>query len=494
MKSKNFLSFSMIVILTTIAYLFSPFTTCFACDTWVALSNSTKDGSVIMGKNSDRPSPEAQPLVYYSRKKHREGEKVKCTHIEIPQVEVTYAHIGSKIWWSFGYEHGLNEWGVTIGNEAEGSKEPNQKTGLIGMDLLRLALERGKTAYEAMHVITYLLEKYGQGGGCEYSGQWDENSTYHNSFILADPNEAWVLETAGKYWIAKKVEDVWAISNVYSIETDFDETHPELIKHAIDMGWCKSEENFNFTRCYSDISLRKSGAQNRANSNLNKLKQHKGKITVEFMMNEINRNHLESTINEPRWSPAETWFAQPCMHGRSNPSYRTAASMVVHLRKELPPMLRQIYWASFSTPCVNVFRPFYFAGQTVPDKFGAGTNKYSNDTPWWWAEKTKRLCDLNYNKIAPVVKGVFNETEKWELTRSKIVEAKALKLLKKGEKKEAEKLIQDFCSQCVTRTEKEYKFLLNVLEQMIHEVGIDYLWIDSLRENCKTNELTLPGL
>ena len=84
--------------------------------------------------------------------------------------------------------------------------------GLIGMDLLRLALERGKTAYEAMHVITYLLEKYGQGGGCEYAGQWDENSTYHNSFIVADPNEAWVLKTAGKYWVAKKVEDVWAIS------------------------------------------------------------------------------------------------------------------------------------------------------------------------------------------------------------------------------------------------------------------------------------------
>ena len=466
----------------------------YACDTWVALSNSTKDGSVIIAKNSDRPSVEAQPLKFYPRMKYKKGEKVKCTHIEIPQVEETYAHIGSNIWWLFGYEHGINEWGVTIGNEAVFSKEPSQKTGLLGMDFIRLALERGKTAYEAMHVITDLLEKYGQGGGCEYPGQWDEKSTYFNSFIIADPDEAWVLETAGKYWAAKKVEDVWAISNVYSIETDFDEAHSELIKHAIDMGWCKSEENFNFSRCFSDFSVNYSGSQNRANSNLFKLKKHKGEITVEFMMNQINRNHLEGTINAPRWSPTETWFAQPCMHDSKNSRYRTAASMVAHLRKDMPPLLGQVYWASFSTPCVNVFRPFYFAGQTVPDQFGAGTNKYSHDSPWWWAEKTKRLCDLNYNKLAPIVKGVFGETEKWELARSGTVEAEALRLLKKGENKEAEKIIQNFCVQCVNRTEKEYRMLNRVLEQMIAEVGIDYLWIDFLRENCKTNGLTLPGL
>ena len=68
MKSKNFLSFLLIVIVTAIAYLFSYYATCFACDTWVALGNSTKDGSVIIGKNSDRPTLEAQPLVYFPRK------------------------------------------------------------------------------------------------------------------------------------------------------------------------------------------------------------------------------------------------------------------------------------------------------------------------------------------------------------------------------------------------------------------------------------------
>jgi len=123
------------------------------CDTWVAVRDATGDHSVILCKNSDRPPMEAQPLVQVLRQQHDPGERVKCTYIEIPQVAETYEHIGSKIWWAFGYEHGMNEYGVAIGNEAVWSKEPMQwGDGLLGMDLVRLGLERGKTAYEAMHV------------------------------------------------------------------------------------------------------------------------------------------------------------------------------------------------------------------------------------------------------------------------------------------------------------------------------------------------------
>ena len=135
------------------------------CDTWVALKDATADGSIILAKNSDRPIMEAQPLVHFPRAKHPPGSDVKCTYIEIPQVSETNELILSKIWWAFGGEHGMNEHGVAIGNEAVWSKEPYQwNDGLLGMDLLRLGLERGKTAYEAMHVMTSLLEKYGQSG------------------------------------------------------------------------------------------------------------------------------------------------------------------------------------------------------------------------------------------------------------------------------------------------------------------------------------------
>src|ERR1039458_10198597 len=98
-----------------------------ACDTWVALKDATADHSIILGKNSDRPPMEAQVLVQYSRQKHAPGESVKCTYISIPQVGETYEHIGSKLWWAFGYEEGMNEYGVAIGNEAVFSKEPLQR-------------------------------------------------------------------------------------------------------------------------------------------------------------------------------------------------------------------------------------------------------------------------------------------------------------------------------------------------------------------------------
>lgn len=68
----------------------------------------------------------------------------------------------------------------------------------------RLGLERGRTAKEAVDVMTGLLEQHGQGGPC-YEDPSQTDSSYHNSFLIADGAEAWVLETAGQQWAAEKV-------------------------------------------------------------------------------------------------------------------------------------------------------------------------------------------------------------------------------------------------------------------------------------------------
>ena len=188
------------------------------CDTVVALANSTLDGCVLFAKNSDRDPNEAHEIVIIPASRHAEGEKVKCTYIEIPQVPETYRVLLSKPFWIWGAEMGSNEFGVTIGNEAIFTREPYQKEpGLIGMDFLRLALERARTAEAAMDTIITLLERYGQGGNCGYAHPF----YYYNSYLICDSHEAWVLETVGREWAAEKVKDI--------LQDDFIPVHIERV-------------------------------------------------------------------------------------------------------------------------------------------------------------------------------------------------------------------------------------------------------------------------
>ena len=460
-------------------------TAALGCDTWVALPDATADHSVILAKNSDRPPMEAQVLVKVPRQHHAPGETVKCTYIEIPQVSETYEHIGSKLWWAYGYEEGVNEYGVAIGNEAVFSKEPARwGDGLLGMDLLRLGLERGKTAYEAMHVMIDLLERYGQSGDCEHPAEWG-HANYDNSYILADPQEAWVFETAGHYWAAKRIDHgVFSISNIYSIEGEWNEAHGSLVEHAIEMGWTQSAKDFNFARDYGDYWRRDSknpgNMQIRRNMTLSCLRRDFSHVTPASMM-AISRNHLEGTLVAPRWAAPEAFWPTPCMHDTPQSPYHSAASCVVHLRAEMPPLLRQVYWASFSNPCCNIFKPFYLHGPEIPETYAIGTSTYSVESPWWWANRLKVLCDLNYSALNPTVRGLFDQTELWEITRQQRVEAEALKEVKGGRVAGSIALLQKFVDENSERVGKEYRTLNQTLPEMLATDDTNYLYTDYLK-------------
>jgi dipeptidase len=149
------------------------------------------------------------------------------------------------------------------------------------MDYLRLALERAASAREALEVIVSLLAVYGQSGNCGFT----HPLYYHNSFLIADTQEAWVLETVDHHWAAQKVKDVRSISNGLTIEHDFDLASEDLVSFAVQKGWCRDEDGFSFKDCYSDVLMTfGSDAKKRQCRPSELLHENKGKMDVPIVM------------------------------------------------------------------------------------------------------------------------------------------------------------------------------------------------------------------
>lgn len=353
------------------------------CDSFVVLSNATKDGSVIFGKNSDRHPNEAHELILIPGATHPQGAQVQCTYISVPQVKETHAVLLSKPFWIWGAEMGANEHGVVIGNEAVFTKVPYDKEpGLIGMDFIRLALERAATATEALDIMIELLEVYGQGGNAMFS----QKMFYHNGFLIADPQEAWIFETAGQHWAAEKVRDIRTISNLISIGSTWDRASDDLVSHAIAKGWCKTADDFNFSACYSDLVYTRFAAGKHRSCRIGELlAAHAGEIDIPFAMR-LLRDHGRAA--DENWLPGKGLKgAEVCMHASLGPirSSQTTGSMVSHLTNS-----GHTHWLTgTSAPCTSVFKPIWIdAG--LPDLGPAPTGVYNDATTWWRHENLHR--------------------------------------------------------------------------------------------------------
>ncbi len=366
------------------------------CDTLVALNNSTADGSVLFAKNSDREPNEAHHLMLVPAAEHEPDEMLKCTYVSIPQVAHTNALLLAKPFWIWGAEMGANEHGVVIGNEAVFSKiAAGKEPGLIGMDFIRLGLERAATAREALHVMTGLLQAHGQSGNCGF----DHGFYYHNSFIIADPQDAWVLETVDRQWVAQQVKDVRSISNIYTIGKQWDLASSRVIEYAAERGLCKNRNDFDFAACYSDLIYSGFGAgAPRQQCTMDGLRSQKGSITVETMMTMLSSH---SRTIEQGWSPDKGLLgADVCMHAGFGPvrGSQSVGSMVSQLSKD-----GQLHWLTGSSaPCTSVFKPVWIdAG--LPDTGPEPTGVYDQRTLFWRHELLHREILRNYPARQPLI-------------------------------------------------------------------------------------------
>lgn len=360
------------------------------CDTLIATRQATADGIAVFAKNSDRQPNEAQYTTLLPAADYPKGSKVKCTYIEIPQAKHTYKVVLSKPFWIWGAEMGLNEHNVVIGNEAIFSKIPAEKEGkLIGMDLLRLGLERGSTAKEAMETIIALLEEFGQGGNCGFAHEM----YYHNSFIIADPNDTWVLETVSKQWAARQIKQVYSISNCLTIGSQWDMASKDLVAQALEKGWASSTQNFDYAKDYSDIiyTTFARGRIRRATT-FGGMEEQQGRIAVTNMMSYL-RTHA-SNHGGPFKPQKGLATIDVCMHAGFGPirTDQSTSSMVVHLDPKRP----TVFVTGTSAPCTSIFKPIWM--DTDLPEFGPDpTGTYDSESLFWSHERLHRATLQDYD-------------------------------------------------------------------------------------------------
>ncbi|HUE17750.1 MAG TPA: carcinine hydrolase/isopenicillin-N N-acyltransferase family protein [Planctomycetaceae bacterium] len=319
------------------------------CDTMAIVGS---DG-VLFAKNSDRDPNEAQHLDWHARATHPAGAKLKCTWIEIPQAHETCAVLLSRPFWIWGAEMGTNEHGVTIGNEAVFTRSRYAKSGLTGMDLVRLALERSRTAADAVQSIVGLIAEFGQGGGCSLERP---GFSYHNSFIVADPRLAFVLETAGREHAVEEIYGARSISNGLTIP-GFAERHSDTIKTYV-----------------SACRLR----QRRTQSLVDRA-DDPGDLM------HILRDHGAGGA-APRYSWLNGGLGVPCVHaGGLVASSQTTASWVAGLR---PGAIR--HWVTgTAAPCTSLFKP---VSVDRPLDLGPLPTDRADDKSLWWRHERLHRC------------------------------------------------------------------------------------------------------
>ncbi|HYB99667.1 MAG TPA: hypothetical protein VEC57_11115 [Candidatus Limnocylindrales bacterium] len=369
----------------------------------MALPARTRAGTTIFAKNSDRPAAEPQPLMRAEAADHRPGSRLACQYVEIEQVPHTHALIGSRPAWLWGLEHGLNEHGVAIGNHTIFTRDPVPERGLLGMDLVRLGLERAASAAEAAQVIIELIERYGQGG----SGYADTTWPYHNSFLIADAGSAFLLEASASRWALKALEDGGSASNHVSIGTDWTRLGHDTIEHAVARHWWPEPTGvrFDFARAYRSTELAPEILSSGRYATTCKALQE-GSLDLPAVLRVLRDHYEGGDVYVGGTSADSERHFSVCMH--ADPVGTTTASMAVELEAGVKDAT--IYWAALCNPCIAPYMPLFVAAELPSELSSAGMERGTGQA-WWRFKDLLTEVEKDPVRRGPYVRAFWNEIE-----------------------------------------------------------------------------------
>ena len=471
-----------------------------ACTNFLVGKKASADGSTFITYNADSYGMFGR-LVYYPAARHAPGTMRQIIdgdtnehHGEIAEAPVTYSVMGN-----------INEHQVAITETTFGGREELVDTaGIIDyVSLMAIALQRSKTAREAIGVMTSLVQEYGYASSGE-------------SFSIADPNEVWILEMIGKgsgrrgtVWVAVRIpDDCIAVHANQSRIHKFDLKDKknvlyskDVISFARERGYFKGKDaDFSFADAYAPADF---GSQRycdaRAWSFFNRwvdgmdryldfvdgkhigtsevmplyFKPNRPVTLKELMMS--NRDHYEGTpfdithdagagIYESPYRPTPLSFevdGKQYFNERPISTQQSAFTVVAQLRGNLPNAIGGILWFGNDDPNMIAYTPVYCCADRVPpcyDKIAANDVTFSWDNAFWVCNWVANMTYPRYSQLFPSVEAVRDRLEDGYIARQAEIEKQALTLYETSPA-EARKFLTDYTVTTAQDMLKEWKKL-----------------------------------
>lgn len=268
-----------------------------ASDMVVALGPATVGGVTLVGVNLHGPGTARPTLRRYPGRHCSPDETVQLTDVRLPQARQIYTVLGSQPPGEWGFRHGFNEQHVFVGCGAWQSKLGEAEGpvgGLHGPDLVRLALERARSAQNAVDILSELIARHGQGAV-------GAGARTDHVFLIADSACAFLMEAAGRHWALQEIGQARAVCDAALIRQDWQRLSPGLAQHVISEGlWPDDGSKLDFAGRLSALTLDQPFALKRWGRATLLLEQQNGRLEA-AVLRRLLTEHFEDTVVR-RWS------------------------------------------------------------------------------------------------------------------------------------------------------------------------------------------------